>query len=69
MFRTGFQEQHFKLAPKGLKYLRLIIINHSHQTKSAQPVPRTDHGKLSYIASTLLPVDLDYLDQQIECHS
>lgn len=65
MFRTGFQGQHFKLGPKGLKYLRLII----PIKLKPQPVPRTDHSKLSNVPSTLPPVDLDYLGQQIESHS
>lgn len=66
MFRTGFQEQHFKLPPEGLKYLRIII---SIKLK-AQPVPSTDHGMLSNTVSILPPVDWDYLGQQTEsCYS
>lgn len=65
MFRTGFQEQCFKLVPKGLKYLRLII----PIKLKAPPVPRTDHSKLFYIPSTLLPAGLDYLGQQIVSYS
>jgi len=49
MFRTGFQEQHFKLAPQGLKYLRLII----PIKLKAQSVPRTDHSELSYMTWTI----------------
>lgn len=62
MFRTGFQEQHFRLAPEGLKYLRIII----PIKLKAQPVPSTDHGKLPNTVSILPPVDLNYLGQQIE---
>lgn len=56
IFRTGFQKQDFKLSPKRLKYLRLII----PVKLKLQPVPRTNHSKF-YTPSPQPPVDLDYL--------
>lgn len=65
IFRTGFQKHNFKLSPKGLKYLRLII----PIELKGQPVPKTNHSKFSYTPSPLSPVGLDYLGKYIEPHS
>lgn len=64
IFRTASQKQHFKLSPKRLKYLRLII----PVKLKVQPVLKTNHSKF-YTPSPLPPVDLDYLGNYTEPHS
>lgn len=56
IFRTGFQKQHFKLSPEGLKYLRLIIPTKLKSTACAW----TYHSKF-YTPSPLPPVDPGHL--------